>query len=105
MYFSSIPGKSQHMAQALKERIPVNAHDGQHAQGQKRHCHDNDFDGARHGQPHQLRVARQYEQQSRFNGVAKFQHPAQYLPGIRVVCRDGVHVVVTFFVHCHLPIL
>lgn len=51
VYFSSIPGESQHMAQTLKQRIPVNAHDGQHPQGQQRQGHNNDFDGTRHRQP------------------------------------------------------
>ena len=65
------------MAQALEQGIPINAHDCQHTQGQQRHRHDDDLDGARHRQPHELRVACQNEQEPRFNSIAKLQHPAQ----------------------------
>ena len=34
MYFPPVPGKGQHMAQALEQGIPINAHNRQHAQGQ-----------------------------------------------------------------------
>ena len=64
--FSSAPGKHHNMAQVLEQGVTVNAHDSQHSQGEQGHGHDDDFNGAGHREPHQLRVACQDQQETGF---------------------------------------
>lgn len=91
------------MAQVLKQGIAVNAHDSQHSQREQGHGHDNNFYGAGDREPHQLRVARQNQQEPSFYGISQLQHTTENLARVRVIRRDGEHVVVRFFVHFRRP--
>ena len=81
------------MAEILKQRVPVNAHQGDDSQGNERQHHEHNVHHGRHGQPEQLRIAHKGEQEHGFHRVSRFQHPAEELAGVRIVCGNGEDII------------
>lgn len=86
------------MGGVLEQRVAAQPHKGKHAKRKQGDGHHNDFCCRRQMEPHQFRVAHQYQQDDGLHGVARLQQAAQQLAGVRVVGRYGIYIAVFSFV-------
>ena len=85
------------MPEVLQKRIVVDADDGYDRQRQHRERRDHDADHARYRQPKQFRVSDDDHQERCLDRIARLQHPAKQLAGVRIVRRDRVNIAILSF--------
>lgn len=85
------------MPEVLQKRIVVYANDGYDRQRQHRERRDHDADHARYRQPKEFRVSDDDHQERCLDRVARLQHPAKQLAGVRIVRRDRVNIAILSF--------
>ena len=95
--------KIDDMPDILKQRSAIHTHCRNYCQRQQRDRHDHDADGSGHGNQCQFRITQSQHQNHRFNSVPGFDHPAQQLAAVRIVCGNGIHIVVFFVVQISSP--